>query len=114
MARQDRYGMQRGQLLLLGLLLAGCAPHEAVPPVAGSQTTTEQRLMDQERRLQRLESRPPVQAPYGNREDIQTRIGQLEAERGRLLLKYTDQHPAVRDIDRQLLILQEQLRLLEP
>jgi hypothetical protein len=64
--------------------------------------------------MQRLESRPPVEAPYGNREDIQTYVGQLEAERGRLLLRYTDQHPAIRDIDRQLLILRTQLRMLEP
>jgi hypothetical protein len=113
MARQDRHGMQHGRLLLLGLLLAGCASHEVVPPVAG-QTTAEQRLTDLERRMQRLESRPLVEAPYGNREEIQARIGQLEAERGKLLLKYTEQHPAVRDIDRQLLILRAQLRMLEP
>ena len=114
MARQYGHGMQRGRLLLLGLLLAGCASHEAVPPVVGSQTATEQRLTDLERRLQRLESRPPVAAPYGNREEIQAHIGQLEAERGQLLLKYTEQHPALRDIDRRLMILREQLRMLEP
>jgi hypothetical protein len=116
MARQDRHGMQRGRVLLLplGLLLAGCASQDAVPPVAGSQAATEQRLTDLERRLQRLESRPPVAAPYGNREEIQAHIGQLEAERGQLLLKFTEQHPAIRDIDRQLLILREQLRMLEP
>lgn len=115
MARQDKQGMRRRRLLLfpLGLLLAGCASHEMVPAVA-SQTATEQRLADLERRVQRLESRPPVQAPYGNREDIQTHIDQLETERGKLLLKYTEQYPAVRDIDRQLLILREQLRMLEP
>jgi len=115
MARQDEHGMQRGRLLLfpLGLLLAGCASHDVVPPVA-SQTATEQRLTDLERRVQRLESRPLVEAPYGNREDIQSHISLLEAERGKLLLKYMEQHPAVRDIDRQLLILRAQLRMLEP
>ena len=112
MTRKDTHRMLL-LLIPLGLLLTGCASQEMVPTVA-SPSATEQRLTDLERRLQRLESRPPVEAPYGNREDIQTYIGQLEAERGRLLLRYTDQHPAIRDIDRRLLILQEQLRLLEP
>jgi hypothetical protein len=114
MARKDRYRMRHGWGLLSGLLLAGCAAHEAAPPVVDGQATLEQRLSDLERRVQRLESRPPVEAPYGTPEDIRTHVGQLEAERTKLLLKYTAQHPAVRDIDRQLLILREQLRMLEP
>jgi hypothetical protein len=116
MARQGKHDMRRGCPLFLPLvlLLAGCAAHQAAAPVASQTATTEQRLMDLERRLQRLESRPPVEAPYGNREEVLARIQQLEAERGNLLLKYTEQHPAVRDIDRKLLILREQLRMLEP
>ena len=115
MARQDKHGMPLWRLLLfpVGLLLAGCVSHESVPPAA-SQMAAEQRLEDLERRMQRIESRPPVEAPYGNREDVQSRINQLETERGILLLKYTEQHPAVRSIDRKLLILREQLRMLEP
>jgi chromosome segregation ATPase len=100
-------------LFPLGLLLVGCASQEMVPTVA-NQSATEQRLADLERRVQQLEKRPPVEAPYRNRDEIQAHISQLEAERGKLLLKYTELNPAVRDIDRKLLILREQLRMLEP
>ncbi len=71
-------------------------------------------MADLERRVQRLESHPSVEAPYRNRDDIQAHISQLETERGKLLLKYTELNPAVRDIDRKLLILREQLRMFEP
>ena len=64
--------------------------------------------------MQRLEGRPPVQEPYRNREEIQEHIKSLETERAKLLVKYTDQHPAVRDIDRKLLILNEQLQKMAP
>ncbi|MDD5390770.1 MAG: hypothetical protein PHD37_15630 [Gallionellaceae bacterium] len=115
MTRQDEHHARHWRRLLfpVGLLLAGCASHEVVPPVAG-QVIAEQRLEDLERRMQKLESRPPVEAPYGSREDVLSRINQLETERGGLLLKYTELHPAVRAIDRKLLILREQLRMLEP
>lgn len=86
---------------------------KVAPPAAGP-ATTEQRLTDIERRVQRLESRPPVEAPARSREEVQAHIKGLESERAKLLVKYTDQHPAVRDIDRKLLILGEQLRLIEP
>lgn len=112
MARQ--YKLYRLLLLSIwGMLVAGCASQEGVPPVA-PQSATEQRLADLEQRVQQLEKRPHVEAPYRNREDIQTHISQLEAERGKLLLKYTELNPAVRDIDRKLGILREQLRMLEP
>lgn len=115
MKRQDKQGVWLWRQLLfpLCLLLAGCASHEAVPPT-DSHAVTEQRVADLERRMQRLESRPPVEAPYGNREEVLSRIKQLEAERGNLLLSYTELHPAVRTIDRKLLILREQLRMLQP
>lgn len=115
MTRQDKHHARHWRRLLfpVGLLLAGCASHEVVPPAA-RQAATERHLEDLERRMQRLESRPPVEAPYGKREDVQSRIDQLETERGNLLLKYTEQHPSVRTIDRKLLILREQLRMLEP
>lgn len=71
-------------------------------------------MADLERRVQRLENRPPVEVPYRNRDEIQAHISQLEAERGKLLLKYTEQNPAVLDINRKLLILREQQRMLEP
>jgi hypothetical protein len=38
----------------------------------------------------------------------------LEAERIKLLIRYTEHHPAIRDINRKLLILREQLKMLQP
>ena len=102
-----------GLAVLLGALLAGCAAQHAKPPEAGGTMATQQRLDDLERRVQRLEGRPPVEMPYRNREEIQAQIKDLQAERDRLLVKYTDQHPAIRDIDRKLLILNEQLRMIK-
>lgn len=98
----------------VGLFLVGCAPQAARYPNAAQEQVTAQRLDDLERRMQRLEGRPPVQEPYRNREEIQEHIKSLESERAKLLVKYTDQHPAVRDIDRKLLILNEQLQKLAP
>lgn len=82
-------------------------------PEAARERATQQRLDELERRVQRLEGRPPVESPYRGREDVQAHIKTLEAERAKLLVKYTDQHPAVRDIDRRLLILNEQLGMLK-
>jgi hypothetical protein len=108
------FGPLRCSLVLsLSLLVSGCAVQPSAPPTA-DKATTEQRLDDLERRVQHLEGRPPVEVPYRNREEIQTHIKFLESERAKLLVKYTDQHPAVRDIDRKLLILNEQLHRLAP
>jgi hypothetical protein len=74
---------------------------------------SEQRLSDLERRVQRLEGRPPVEAPYRSREEIEAQIKELQTQRAKLLVKFTAEHPAVRDIDRKLLILDEQLRMLQ-
>ncbi len=95
------------------MFMAGCSTHQVAPPATGDMAT-EQRLSDLERRVQRLENRPLIEAPFGNQEEIQARIDQLEAERIKLLLRYTDQHPAIRDINRKLLILREQLKMLQP
>lgn len=70
--------------------------------------------MDLERRVQRLESRPTALAPFRSRAEIQAQVRDLEAQRAHLLTQYTIQHPAVRDIERQLLILNQQLRELAP
>ncbi len=81
-------------------------------PVSGG-ADLEQRLSDLERRVQRLESRPPVQAPYRSREEIQAQVKELEAERAKLLTRFTEQYPDVKDLDRRLLILNYQLKMLE-
>ena len=63
--------------------------------------------------MERLESRPPVQVPSRSKAEIESQVTWLEGERDKLLLKYTEQHPAIRDIDRQLRILHIQLKMLE-
>lgn len=73
-----------------------------------------QRLTDLGGVYNELEKRTPVEVFYSNLNDIQAHIRQLEAERGKLLLKYTALNPVVRDIDRKLLFLGEQLRMPEP
>jgi len=115
MTVKGKPGVLRGHWVpvSLGLLLVGCNAHPAKPPEVSGAVVTQQRLDDLERRMQRLEGRPPVEAPYRNREEIQAHIKTLEAERAKLLVKYTDQHPAVRDIDRKLLILNEQLGMMK-
>lgn len=91
------------------MLLAGCGS----PPVRQPDATTEQRLFELERRVDRLENRPDIQVPYRNREEIESQVKALEKQRAELLTKYTERHPAIRDIDRRLLILGNQLKLLE-
>lgn len=103
-----------GAMLTFGLGLAACASAPSRTAEPSLEQATAQRLDDLERRMQRLEGRPPVQEPYRSREEVQAHIKTLETERARLLVKYTDQHPVVRDIDRRLLILNEQLQKLAP
>ena len=92
----------------LTLALAACG----TPPKADT-PSQEQRLFDLERRMERLEARPAVQPPYRNKEEIQAHIKALEGERTQLLTDYHAQHPAIKDIDRRLEILNVQLRMLE-
>jgi len=92
----------------LALALTACG----TPPKADT-PSLEQRLFDLERRMERLEARPAVQPPYRNKEEIQAHIKALEAERTKLLTDYHAQHPAIKDIDRRLEILNVQLRMLE-
>ncbi|HNQ05180.1 MAG TPA: hypothetical protein PKH69_11285 [Thiobacillaceae bacterium] len=96
--------------LPLAGLLAGCATTH--PPATADQmdaSGVQRRLDELERRVQSLEERPPLEKSYLSREEIQGQMRQLEVERARLRLKYTDQHPAIRDIDRGLRILARQL-----
>lgn len=108
-------GLLKHQFLLsmgASMLLAGCGSAPMRQPDAAD-ASLEQRLFELERRVDRLENRPDIQAPYRNREEIQSQVKALESERAALLTKYTERHPAVRDIDRRLLILGNQLKLLE-
>lgn len=114
MDRHVRMGKTSLALAALVGFLAGCASDPSASPAADNTKVMQHRLEDLERRVQRLESRPSVEEPYRVREEIQAHIKRLEAERAKLLVKYTDQHPAVRDIDRRRLILNEQLQQLGP
>jgi len=100
--------------VLAMLALSGCGTPARKASSMESAADTQQRLDDLERRMQRLEGRPPVQPPYRNRQEIESQIKSLEEDRAKYLVKYTDQHPAVRDIDRKLLILREQLQMIAP
>jgi hypothetical protein len=93
------------------VVLAGCG---AQPPQQQADTPTlEQRLSDLERRMEILEARPGIAPPYRSKAEIEAHIEALEAERGQLLTRYLPQHPAIRDIDRMLQILDFQLQLLD-
>ena len=94
----------------LALALAACGT--PAPPKADT-PSVEQRLFDLERRMERLEARPAVQSPYRTKEEIQAHIKALEEERATLLADYLPQHPAIKDIDRRLEILNVQLRMME-
>jgi hypothetical protein len=99
-----------GLAVTLAFALAACATNE---PLKTDTPSLEQRLFDLERRVERLEARNDVAPPYRNKAEIQAQITSLEAERSRLLVSYTAQHPAVRDIDRKLVILNNQLKTME-
>ena len=97
--------------LTLTLALAACAPHAPLPTTDAP--SLEQRLFDLEHRVERLEARSFGEPPYRNKAEIQAHIRALEEERSKLLIGYTVQHPAIKDIDRKLMILDSQLKMLE-
>jgi hypothetical protein len=94
----------------LAFALAACASN--APPKADT-PSLEQRVLELEHRIEMLEARPEVKPPYRSKEEIQANIKSLEAERGELLTRYFAQHPAIKDIDRRLEILNSQLKMLE-
>ena len=94
----------------LAFSLAACGSQ--VPPKADT-PSLEQRMFELERRVERLEVRPAVKPPYRNKAEIQENIRALEDERAKLLTHYLPEHPIIKDIDRQLEILNSQLKMLE-
>jgi hypothetical protein len=93
--------------LAIASVLAGCATYG---PQQGNTPALEQRVLELEDRVRRLEAES-LGAPLapGNAEK-QAEINALEAERARLLTRYYEQHPAIRVIDRRLAILRGQLQ----
>lgn len=101
---------QSGLAVTLAFSLAACGTTE---PLKTDTPSQEQRLLDIERRVERLEARNEVAPPYRNKAEIEAQIRSLEAERSKLLVNYTAQHPTVTDIDRKLVILNKQLKMIE-
>jgi hypothetical protein len=98
--------------LMLALMCSQAACGSSAPPKTDT-PSVEQRLSGLERRMDQLEARPVVQPPYRSKAEIQANIEALEAERGKLLPRYSAQHPDIKDIDRKLAILNSQLKMLE-
>jgi hypothetical protein len=98
--------------LTLGLAVALTACGSPAPPKPDT-PSLEQRMLELERRIERLEARPEIKPPYRSKAEIEAHIKALEAERGELLIRYYAQHPEIKDIDRRLEILNSQLQMLE-
>jgi hypothetical protein len=96
--------------ITFAIALTACATNEPLKTETPSQ---EQRLSDLENRVEKLEARGNVAPPYRNKSEIQEQIRNLEVERSKLLVSYTAEHPSVMDIDRKLVILNNQLKMLE-
>ena len=92
----------------LALALSACARTGGV----GDEDALEQRLRTLEERIEKLKSRPPIQPALRERAAVEAHRAKLLDERAKLLTRYTEQHPAIRDIDRKIHILEQQL--LEP
>jgi len=99
-----------GVTVALACALVACASN--APPTSET-PSVEQRLADMERRIEMLEARPSIEPPYRDRAEIEAHIQALEAERAALLTRYLTEHPLIRDIDRRLLILNNQLKMIE-
>lgn len=97
--------------IAIAFAVTACAPQTPRPD--SGQPSLEQRVTNLEQRVDKLEARPPVAAPYRSKAEIQAQINDLEAQRSALLVRYTREHPAIRDIDRELAILNSQLKMAE-
>ena len=111
----DRTGRRRGlEAATLVLLLGACAQQPT--------STPESRMDADQQRLQLLEQRVEIleryiynlpSPPLRRREEIESNIRSLESKRSALLERYTDLHPAVREIDLSLRLLKLQLEMMD-
>jgi hypothetical protein len=85
-------------------------------------STTEPQALADRQRLQLLEQRVEVleryiynlpSPPMRSRSEIEGNIRSLESKRAALLERYTDQHPAVREVDLSLRLLKLQLEMMD-
>ncbi|MGC2049257.1 MAG: hypothetical protein WA635_11685 [Gallionella sp.] len=98
---------------LMGALVFSLAACESPAPPKADTPSLEQRMFELERRVEMLEARPTVKPPYRSKAEIQENIRALEDERAKLLTHYLPEHPDIKDIVRQLEILNSQLKMLE-
>jgi hypothetical protein len=98
----------------LALLLGACAQQPA--------STTAPQMEADRQRLQLLEQRVEIleryiynlpSPPVRSRKEIENNIRSLESKRSALLERYTDSHPAVREIDLSLRLLKLQLEMMD-
>lgn len=97
--------------VVLAFSLTACA--SPAPPKTDEAPSLEQRMSELERRVERLEARPAVKPPYRNKAEIQENIRALEDERAKLLTHYLPEHPEIKNIDRELDILNTQLKMVD-
>lgn len=91
--------------------VAGCAP---APPSPAPQQAGERPVETLEQRLQTLSDKYAImERSARDPEQIRQHIGKLEEERQSLLKRYTEAHPSVVQVDRQLRQLKEWLRQAE-
>ena len=101
-----------GLLLMAGtLLLASCANNEVDRRIGG----LERRIDELRQRVVSLEEAQsneprPVQAPCVNPEELRAQIKALWARREALSLNYTDAHPNIRTVDKQIERLEQRLQ----
>lgn len=94
------------------LALGGCAGQSPPAPLADEREATPARL---EERLQMLAGKYTIEErPTRDPQQLRAQIAGLEERRrSLLLLRYTAEHPAVVQINRQIRVLQERLATIE-
>lgn len=93
--------------LAFACVLTGCTAYDQQ---AAGTPTLEQRVLELEDRMRRLEADSLAETPGQGPAEVEAQIRDLEAERARLLTRYYEQHPAIRVIDRRLDTLHGQLQ----
>lgn len=96
---------------LMALTLCGCAGTSPAVPVLDERASAPTRL---EERLQTLAEKYTIEErPTRDPEQIRAQIARLEERRQSLMLRFTAEHPAVVQINRQIRVLQERLAAIE-
>ena len=104
--------------LALGMLLVGaCAERGPARPVNGKEASantlesTLRRLSDRVRPVGALHL-ADVPQPYESKSELLAVLEELEQRKAGLLERYTEHHPDVVDVDRQMAIVRQQIEML--